>query len=579
VVNYGVLGRYKTFFSGVGTLTILIKLLKQCYSQFHSHYRVQRLLRHIRPFMPARPRWEKLLAEQPFLHFNSTSPKILFATGTGSHWSMSGFESVLAAALKIRGAEIKVLLCDGILPACQECDLRLFPKARLLKEGAQPLCGTCFKPAKKMFAELDVSVISYSEWLIKEDEIEIEEVLKKVHDNDLSKIIWRGIAVGEHAVAGTLRFFGRGDIVGEVHGKSILRQYLRASLITTAILQRLLTTHHFDRVVFHHGIYVPQGIVGDVCRQFGVAVVNWHPAYRDRSYIFSHDDTYHKTMIDEPCQIWENIDLDANKEQQVMTYLESRREGGNDWITFQRHNNFLFTQIQELNLDFSRPIIGLLTNVMWDAQLHFRHNAFNSILEWLLFTVEYFIQRRDLQLLIRIHPAEILGSVPSRQRAVDEIHARFPKLPANICIVNADTPINTYALMQHCDTVLVYGTKMAIELPCWGIPVIVAGEAWARGKGFTIDATSPNEFRQMLDALPHGVLLDEKRVKRARQYAYHLFHRRMIPVDFARRFKHFVPFAYDFSSMNALLPTVDKGLDVICNGILYGKPFIYDENG
>ena len=32
---------------------------------------------------------------------------------------------------------------------------------------------------------------------------------------------------------------------------------------------------------------------------------------------------------------------------------------------------------------FRKPVIGLLTNVFWDAQLHYRANAFKDMLDWI----------------------------------------------------------------------------------------------------------------------------------------------------------------------------------------------------
>lgn len=549
-------------------------MIKKIWKRLRRHHRIQRLARRFRPYMPARPRWRDVLNGFSFSPVDVNAKKVLVATGTGSHWAMSGFESVLAASLKIRGAQVSALLCDGVLPACQECDLRLLPTKELLKKGPAPLCTTCFKPAKAMFSELHMPVLAYGDWITEQDRTEIDALLKQTPDNALSAVHWRGVDAGEHAHAGALRYFGRGDLSAEPQGLAVARQYLHAALLATAALQNLLKAKSFDVVVFHHGIYVPQGIVGDVCRQFGVRVVNWHPAYRSSTYLFSHGDTYHKTMIDEPCSQWENMEWTADKEHEVMQYLESRRTGSQDWISFQRPNDFTRADLIKLGLDPERPTIGLLTNVMWDAQLHFRHNAFASMLDWILYTVDYFAKRRNLQLLIRVHPAEILGGVPSRQRVEDEIRARYPELPFNIGIVSAESPLDTYALMQGCDSVLVYGTKMAFELPCFGKPVIVAGEAWARGKGFTMDVSSVNEYREILDVLPLNKPLEDEQIRRARQYAYHLFYRRMIPVRFAKRFPRLVPFAYEVPSMSVLAPGADSGLDVICDGILTGNSFV-----
>ena len=540
-------------------------------------FKLKRLLRRIRPFLPARPNWVKIrqASRQDLKNIGEDAIKVLVATGTGSHWSMSGFESVLTAALRVRGHDVEVLLCDGVLPACQECDLGLFPGKRLISEGAAPLCNTCFAPASRMFGELDVPVRTYGEFLSRFDRQKIDAIIQATPDSDIRGSSWKGVPVGEHAFAGALRFYGCGSLAGEAFGNAVARQYLRAAMYTAAAVDHLLRKNRYDVAVFHHGIYVPQGVVGDVCRLHGVRVVNWTPSYRDRSYLFSHGDSYHKTMIDESVGDWSGFEWSKEKSARLMSYLESRRSGGNDWISFQRQSvGEAAGLLKEIGVKPNRPVIGLLTNVMWDAQLHFRANAFASMLDWLLFTIDHFASRPDVELLIRVHPAEVLGTVPSRQRIDDEIRSRWPKLPNHIHVVAPEDPKNTYALMSACDTVLVYGTKMAIELPCWGIPVVVAGEAWARGKGFTTDVSSSSEYESVLSGLPTRCAMNKDIIERARIYAYHVFFRRMIPVKFARKYRYLVPFAYEVSSINALASGVDPGLDIICEGILSGSPFV-----
>lgn len=552
-----------------------MKLFKFILKLLKNNFYVYRFLRILRPFSLARPAWKSVVNNSVFPPINEKATKILLATSTGSHWAMSGFESVLAAALRLRGSSIEVLLCDGILPACQECDIRLFPNNRLIREGTAPLCKNCFAPAEKMFSEIDILIRKYSKYLNEEKKHYFNLLVEKISDADIKELKWKGIAVGEHAFSGTLRFFGRGTLSGEKFGYDVLRQYLRASLYTAAALDHLLSVHKYDVVVFHHGIYVPQGVIGDVCRLHNVRVVNWNPAYRESCFLFSHDDSYHKTMITEPPEICFGYEWNDAKEATLMTYLESRSNGSNDWISYQRETKGENKELLEkLGIKSNKLIIGVLTNVMWDAQLHFKKNAFESMLEWIYFTVEYFLERTDIELLIRIHPAEVLGNVPSRQHVLDEIRKRWNDLPKHIHLVLPDDSKNTYELMKFCDTVLVYGTKMSIELPCWGIPVVVAGEAWARGKGFTIDVSSVDEYQKILHTLPIKKRLNQDKILLAKKYAYHIFYRRMIPVKFAKKNKYLVPFSYNIASIDDLQIGRDPGLDIICNSILSGSPFV-----
>lgn len=108
-----------------------------------------------------------------------------------------------------------------------------------------------------------------------------------------------------------------------------------------------------------------------------------------------------------------------------------------------------------------------------------------------------------------------------------------------------------------------------------GVPVIVAGEAWVRGKGITQDATSAEDYLRLLDALPRGRRLDAATVERARTYAYHFFFRRMIPLEFTQPLEGWPLYALRLRGLDDLAPGRSVGLDLICDGILRGAEYIY----
>lgn len=199
------------------------------------------------------------------------------------------------------------------------------------------------------------------------------------------------------------------------------------------------------------------------------------------------------------------------------------------------------------------------------------------MLDWMTHTCEYFATRPDLQLLIRVHPAELNGFPPSRQPVLAEIARRLPALAPNITVVPPESRMSTYGLMSLCNAVIIYGTKMGVELTSVGLPVIVAGEAWVRNKGLTRDASTPEEYFRLLDGLPFEERLDETLLRRARKYAYHFFFRRMIPLNFVQPRAGYPIFVLKLDKIERLLPGATPGLDVICDGILTGTPFIYDE--
>lgn len=503
-----------------------------------------------------------------------TRCRVLLATSTGGYAHAQALDGVLGTALALRDAAVHLLLCDAILPACQMSKLGRVAAEELLTSGQTQYCTRCFGSGSRYFAGLQIPVLNYGAFLDPADAAAVERAAAEIPADQIRGHRFRDLPVGEHAYAGALRFFARGDLEDEPHGVGVLRRYLSAALTTVMAIDRLLDAHPVDVVVAHHGIYVPQGLIVACARRRGIRVVTWNPAYRKHSFIFSHDDTYHRTMVSEPPAIWEQLPLTDDIRRLILDYLHSRRSGTNDWIWFHDQPREDATRtLAELGADLGKPYLALLTSVVWDAQLHYASNAFPTMLDWVRETVRYFWRRPELQLIIRVHPAEVRGLIPSRQRVADELVRAFPQLPPNVFVVRPENQASTYAITDRANAVAIYNTKTGVEVAAQGRRVIVAGEAWVRGKGFSIDVSSAERYFEVLDRLPFTEGMSSAEIDRALRYAYHFFFRRMIPLPFieASGRASFVVTA----SPSQLGPGRHLGLDVICDGILAGTPFVY----
>lgn len=503
--------------------------------------------------------------------------RVLMATSLGGYNHGAMVESALAIAATLRGAQVDVLLCDRALSLCQITKLEGFPEEDLIAGAMSPRCIKCYPDGQRTFEPLGLDVHVYSDLLDPETGAVIDAVVASAELRKLRDLTLLGCSVGEHAYAGILRYLASGEALGHPRYESIARSSLTAALRTAFAVNRLLSERRYDVVCMHHGIYIPQGIVAEVCRQRGVRVVTWNPTYRQSTFIFSHGETYHRSMVSEDPAVWESLALDVdNRRGRLQRYMASRRDGSADWVHFNRDPKSGFDDIAgALGLDPRLPIVTLLTNVLWDAQLHFPGNAFAGMLDWVRTTIDLFARRNDIQLVIRVHPAELTGSLKSRQPIIDEIARWYPELPRNVFIVGPDSTMSTYEILDHSDTAIIFGTKTGIEIAYMGKPVIVAGEAWIRGKGFALDASSAEEYAELIAALPLGQGLDGDRHERARRYAYHFFFRRMIPLPFFEmgQKQQLTP---KLSSIRELEAGGWPGLDVICDGILTGAPFIYE---
>jgi hypothetical protein len=175
-----------------------------------------------------------------------------------------------------------------------------------------------------------------------------------------------------------------------------------------------------------------------------------------------------------------------------------------------------------LGLD-ARPVVLLATNVLGDSLTLGRNVFSKSMAEWITRTVQYFANRRDAQLVIRVHPGERLTHGPSM---VDVVNAAVPELPGNIHVVKSLDKVNTYDLMEFTNLGLVFTTTTGLEMSLNGIPVIACGNTHYRNRGFTFDPKSYDEYFNNLNEVLSNVgkhQLTEHQVELAWRYAYYFF--------------------------------------------------------
>lgn len=524
------------------------------------------------------PDWKKIKNISDILSIKNKSvdQKILIATGGGGYAAAKQIESLLAAALTLRGAKVEVLLCDGILPACFQATIDWDSDEKKFSEsGTSRLnCATCFSGAQKTFNNIGISIVKLSNLISEEEKKKLLSLSESIDLDLIKNYSLDGVCIGEHALAGTLRYYAKAYL-DDNYSHKVLRRYFNAALITHYACKNLFKKKNYHSLVLHHGIYVPQGIIADTAIQFSIPTSIWHTAYRKQCLIFSHNGTYHKTLLNEPKNDWNDFEFTERKKKKIENYLSSRWLGNEDQISFSKS---LKSKSLPIKINKEISAVLLLTNVLWDAQLHYPNNAFTSMMEWIFFTINYFINRKDLQLIIRVHPAELTGTLPSRQKVEDEIKKKYKFLPENIVIIGPDKSNNTYELAKQCDSAIIYATKAGAELSSMGIITVVAGEAWIRGKEFTFDVNSPEEYLKVLQRMPFKEKLSKEKKNLALKYAYHFFFRRMIFIKSINYVKKHNVFKYSIKDIKELQPGIDKGLDLICSGILSKKNYIVDDN-
>jgi len=294
-----------------------------------------------------------------------------------------------------------------------------------------------------------------------------------------------------------------------------------------AAVLRLLTAGDYSVVIVPNGSILEFAAVYHAARSVGIPVVTYEfGEQRERMWLAR--DT--QVMRQDTSGVWAargSVPLTEAESGRVQDLYRARR-GGESWGNFARQWQAGVSQgaaatRQVLGLDSSTPLVLLCTNVVGDSLALDRQIFTEGMSDWLARTVQHFASRPDVQVVVRVHPGELLGA---GQPSVEIVRQSLPDLGGRVVVVPPDSKINTYDLMELSHIGVVYTSTVGMELAMTGVPVIVAGDTHYRGKGFTDDPATWQQYVECLDrrvAESPGRRLPGAQIDLAWRYAYRFF--------------------------------------------------------
>jgi hypothetical protein len=315
--------------------------------------------------------------------------------------------------------------------------------------------------------------------------------------------------------------------VEEVDPKSeIYKLRLERNTEIARNIYTFLKSNRPDVVIVPNGTIQELGVVYRVARHLGITTTTYEFGDQRQRIWLAHNS---EVMRQETDKLWaaRNGHKLSDEQLERMRSLFMARQRGALWENFARR--WQDTPVQggqqvraALGLD-DRPLVLLATNVLGDSLTLGRQVFSSSMAEWISRTVQYFSGRPEIQLVIRVHPGEVLTHGLSMSEVVRQV---LPRLPEHIRLIGPKEKVNTYDLVEAADLGLVYTTTVGMEMAMYGVPVIVSGDTHYRGRGFTYDPDSWVTYFKLLGAIlckPSAYSLSREQVESAWEYAYHFF--------------------------------------------------------
>jgi hypothetical protein len=315
-----------------------------------------------------------------------------------------------------------------------------------------------------------------------------------------------------------------------------LRMNRSAALTALAFLQ----AERPDAVLVPNGLVTELGVFYQVARHLGLQTITYEFNDQREQIWLAQNEIVMRQNTDALWSARGKTPLTEAEREQIAALEDARtsaKKYGKGTRFWQDVASMGGEQLRDtLGLD-ERPVALLATNVLGDSLTLGRNVFASSMAEWITKTVQYFARREDVQLVVRIHPGERLMKGPSMLGVIERA---LPQRPAHIRVVAPDEKINTYDCMEIARLGLAYTTTVGLEMAMRSVPVVLAGNTHYRGRGFTFDPTSWDEYYATLDRLLSDLpacRLSREQVEMAWNYAYRFFFD--FPLPFPWRLMHF----------------------------------------
>jgi hypothetical protein len=428
---------------------------------------------------------------------------VFFTMISGNH-RLSNVEVVLSRALRARGHRVRFVVCDQCLPVCEV-------KWNELEHRWPDLCGRCYGYGRRLLSATGCEPVPLSS-LLEGADLGRTRSWDGYVESAILKHYHVGVLEDTPAISERRKLFAGAAAISETAALRIAEQ-------------------RPDRVIMSHGIYCTWGPAREVFIDAGIPVCTYAEGKKKDTLKFNWNTSADWWDVSAEWDRVKDTPLTPRQQAVIDEYLLSRREHSQDArvYNFGREEKVTETR-QRLRLDPDKPTFVLFTNVLWDAASAQREIAFSNPVQWVLDTIEWFAARPDRQLVVKIHPAEVV--IGTNQPFAGLIAQRFDRLPANVRVIEPHEDVNSWSVMRVADLGLAHTSTVGMELPLEGIPCLVVSRTHFRGRGFTVDVNSREEYFDLLDAWDGSTVDRVRLMELSKRYAYLLFERYQLPFPF-----------------------------------------------
>jgi hypothetical protein len=481
------------------------------------------------------------------------------------------YEATIARACRTRGANVEYLLCDGLLP---ECDQHWDSKSN--SPRPLDLCQRCQSEAKTSLYDLGFPYHWLGDFVSQAERAEAFAWAQGVAPDGLRSASFKGTPIGEWVLSSVISYFRQyPPDINDSHVVSVYRGFQFSAAIVVAGISNYLEANAVDSALLFNGRQSITRVALEIFQQRGIRVLTHERAEYQRGHINVRPNAHCMSPV--PFKnfwnMWGQVPLERRSLDAALKWLVQRRYGANlAWIPFNKSSFSASPLKTSMGLSPDKRLWVLFTSstdeVAGDPLLR---GPYESQSVWVRDVVQWVGSRDDVELVIKVHPN--LGGNSYIGEATDElqIYKQMKSLlPANIRIVLPEDSVNAYSLAQEADVGVTFGSTIGLEMAMMGKPVLLASRAIYEYGSQILTVRSRESLRGMLEKCLQ-VFPDRKIQREAFRLAYYYIFKYELPFP-GVTLSGLYEVKSSYTSPEDFAPGADDSLDQICNFLAKGNP-------